>query len=234
MNQNEPAGIPAFQEERIMTSPFDKARQEHRDHLGGTLVKKLEEKGFHAVYVPTKEEALQEVLKIIPEGASVGVPGSVTIREIGAMEKLAERGCEVVHHWNPSLSPEERLFTLQKELLADFFLTSSNAVTLDGTLVNIDGNGNRVSGMAWGKNVLVFVIGLNKVTNTLDDAIARTRNQATPPNVLRLNLQTPCAKTGVCSDCNSPDRACKALLVLERATGGRTSHVILVGEDLGF
>lgn len=217
-----------------MKSPFDNARIEHQARLGNTLVKRLSEKGFHASYVPSREEALAEVLKIIPEGASVGIPGSVTIREIGAMEKLAERGCKVIHHWDPSLSPEERRDALQQELLADFFLTSSNALTLDGLLVNIDGNGNRVSGMAWGKNTLIFVIGLNKVANSLDDAIARTRNMATPPNSLRLGLKTPCAATGVCVNCNSPDRVCNALLVLERATGGRTSHVILVGENLGF
>lgn len=218
----------------MMTGPFDKARREHRDRLGRTLAARFEKRGFRAAYVPTREEALQEVLAIIPEGASVGVPGSVTIREIGAMEALAERGCEVIHHWDPSLSPEERRDALQRELLADYYLTSSNAITLDGMFVNIDGNGNRVSGMAWGKNVLIFVVGLNKVANSLDDAIARTRNIATPPNALRLNLQTPCVSTGACVDCDSPDRVCNALLVLERATGGRTSHVVLVGEDLGF
>ncbi len=114
------------------------------------------------------------------------------------------------------------------------FLTSSNAVTQDGMLVNIDGNGNRVSGMAWGNNTLIFVVGMNKLTATIDEAISRTRNTATPPNALRLKLDTPCTKTGYCVDCSSPDRVCKALLILERATGGRKSHVILVGEDLGF
>ena len=124
--------------------------------------------------------------------------------------------------------------TLQDELLAQYFLTGTNAVTLDGTLVNIDGNGNRVSGMAWGRNTIIFVAGMNKVTKDLDEAIARTRNVATPPNALRLNLQPPCTKTGHCVNCNAPERACKALLILERATTGRTSHVILVGDDLGF
>lgn len=150
------------------------------------------------------------------------------------MEALEERGCPVIHHWDPSLSPDERLQKLQDELLADYFLTSSNAVTQDGMLVNIDGNGNRVSGMAWGNNTLIFVVGMNKLTATIDEAISRTRNTATPPNALRLKLDTPCTKTGYCVDCSSPDRVCKALLILERATGGRKSHVILVGEDLGF
>lgn len=218
----------------MIINPFNAARTKRWRILGETLVKNLSAKGFQSVYVDTKEEALEEILKIIPEGASVGVPGSVTIREIGAMEKLVEQGCSVIHHWDPLLTPEERTKKLQDELLADYFLTSSNAVTHDGMLVNIDGNGNRVSGMAWGNNTLIFVIGMNKVTANIDEAIARTRNTATPPNVLRLNIASPCAKTGHCMNCNSPERVCKALLILERATGGRKSHVILVGEDLGF
>jgi hypothetical protein len=222
------------EEESMSKSPFDESRKNHWRILGKTVVKNLASRGFEALYADTREEALEEVLKIIPEGASVGVPGSVTIREIGAMEALEERGCPVIHHWDPSLSPDERLQKLQDELLADYFLTSSNAVTQDGMLVNIDGNGNRVSGMAWGNNTLIFVVGMNKLTATIDEAISRTRNTATPPNALRLKLDTPCTKTGYCVDCSSPDRVCKALLILERATGGRKSHVILVGEDLGF
>mgnify|MGYP002407474610 CR=1 FL=1 len=215
-------------------SSFAAARREHWKVLGATLVRSLTAKGFQAQYVPTKEEALAEVFRIIPEGATVGIPGSVTIREIGAVEGLRARGCTVIHHWDPSLTQEQRMQTLQDELLAQYFLTGTNAVTLDGTLVNIDGNGNRVSGMAWGRNTIIFVAGMNKVTKDLDEAIARTRNVATPPNALRLNLQPPCTKTGHCVNCNAPERACKALLILERATTGRTSHVILVGDDLGF
>ncbi|HRX25573.1 MAG TPA: lactate utilization protein [Aminivibrio sp.] len=215
-------------------SSFDTARKKHWSVLGPTVAANLSAKGFQAVYAESKKEALDEVLKLIPAGSSVGIPGSVTIREIGAMDALAERGCDVIHHWDPSLTGEERLQRLQDELLADYFLTSSNAVTKDGMLVNIDGNGNRVSGMAWGKNTLIFVIGLNKVTADIDEAISRTRNTATPPNALRLGLETPCTKTGCCVNCSSEERVCKALLILERATGGRKTHVILVGEDLGF
>ena len=218
----------------MTASPFDEARRKHRQILGETVVKNLKSRGFEALYVPTAEEALEEVLRIIPEGASVGIPGSVTIREIGALEKLRERGCTVIHHWDPGLTPEERTQALQDELLAEYYLTGSNAVTRDGMLVNIDGNGNRVSGMAWGKNTLIFVAGMNKITATVDEAISRTRNTATPPNALRLHLDTPCTKTGYCMDCSSDARVCKALLILEGATGGRKTHVILVGEDLGF
>jgi NADPH:quinone reductase-like Zn-dependent oxidoreductase len=219
-----------------MSSPFDAPRAKAREVLGSSVVKELKAKGYEAVYVPTKEKALEEVLKLIPENVSVGVPGTVTIRDIGAMEKLAERGCKISHHWNPALSPEERKQVLLDEYNADYFLTSANAVTRDGKIVNIDGNGNRVSAMAWGLGTLIFVVGINKVVANLDDAIARAKSAA-PPNTLRLGgsgESAPCVRTGYCVDCNSPARTCRALLILERPTMGRKSHVVLVGEDLGY
>ena len=216
-----------------MANPFEAARVKAVEALAGSVVRALNRKGYEAVYAPTKEDALAEVLKLIPEGAVVGVPGTVTIREIGAMEKLAERGCTIHHHWNPDLTPEERMQTLMDEYCADYFLTSANAVTRDGMIVNIDGNGNRVSAMAWGRNVLIFVVGVNKVAGSLEEAVNRART-ATPPNVLRLNGDTPCTQTGYCVDCDSPSRVCRALLILERPTNGRKTHVIMVGEDLGY
>ena len=216
-----------------MANPFEAARVKAVEALAGSVVRALNRKGYEAVYAPTKEDALAEVLKLIPEGAVVGVPGTVTIREIGAMEKLAERGCTIHHHWNPDLTPEERMQTLMDEYCADYFLTSANAVTRDGMIVNIDGNGNRVSAMAWGRNVLIFVVGINKVAGSLEEAVNRART-ATPPNVLRLNGDTPCTQTGYCVDCDSPSRVCRALLILERPTNGRKTHVIMVGEDLGY
>ncbi|MDR2178973.1 MAG: lactate utilization protein [Synergistaceae bacterium] len=216
-----------------MGNLFDASRVKAREALGQSVVKALKAKGYEAVYVPSKEAALEEVLKIIPEGVSVGVPGTVTVREIGAMEKLEERGCTIYHHWNPALSPEERSQVLMDEFCADYFLTSANAITRDGKIVNIDGNGNRVSAMAWGRNTLIFVIGINKVASDLEAAITRSRT-ATPPNVLRLNGNSPCTQTGYCVDCDSPARICRALLILERPVNGRKTHVIMVGEDLGF
>jgi L-lactate utilization protein LutB len=216
-----------------MGNAFNDARAKAREALGQSVVKELKKKGYEAIYVSTKEDALEEVLKLIPQQASVGIPGTVTVREIGAMEKLAERGCKIYHHWDPSLAPEARAQRLMDENCADYFLTSANAVTRDGKIVNIDGNGNRVSGMAWGRNTLIFVIGMNKVTSDLEAAIERSRS-ASPPNAARLNGNTPCSQTGYCVDCDSPARICRALLILERAVSGRKTHVIMVGEDLGF
>ena len=216
-----------------MSNPLGEARVKAHELLGQSMVKALKAKGYEAVYAPTKEAALEEVLKLIPEGVSVGVPGTVTVREIGAMEKLKERKCTVHQHWNPSLTPEQRQQVLMDEYCSDYILTSANAVTRDGMIVNIDGNGNRVSAMAWGRNTLIFVIGVYKVAANLEAAIERAR-AATPPNALRLNLSTPCVQTGHCVDCDSPARICRALLILERPTTGRKTHVIMVGEDLGY
>lgn len=215
-------------------SVWDQVRTEHRKNLGDSLQKALEEKGFQTQYAATAEEAAQAVLDLVPEGASVGIPGSVTIRELGVMKRLEARGCKVFHHWDPELTKETRGPRLEDELESDVFLTSSNAITLDGMIVNIDGTGNRVAGIAWTRGKLILVISLNKVCGDLESAIQRVRDTATPPNTQRLNLATPCAKTGYCMDCNSPQRACRAILILERATMGRDSHVILVGENMGF
>lgn len=217
-----------------MDNVFKAVKLKAMEIIGRTLVSELSKKGYMACYANNKEEALSEVLKIIPENVSVGIPGSVTIREIGAIAALNDRGCTIYHHWNPNLTAEQRMEVLQKENMSDYFLTSANAVTKDGIIVNIDGTGNRVSGMAWGRNELIFVIGVNKITQNVDEAISRIRSKATPPNVLRLNGDTPCTKTGYCVDCDSPNRVCRALLILERPTLGRVTHVIIVGEDLGY
>lgn len=216
-----------------MSNPFDAARVKAREALGQSVVKELKAKGYEAVFAPTKAAALEEVVKLIPGGTSVGVPGTVTVREIGAMEKLKELGCTIYHHWNPNATPEELTQARMDENNAEYFLTSANAITRDGKIVNIDGNGNRVGGMAWGRNTLIFVIGVNKVAANLEEAITRART-ATQPNVLRLGVDTPCAHTGYCVDCNSPARVCRALLILERPVNGRKTHVIMVGEDLGY
>ena len=203
--------------------------------LGKKICGALLENGFtSAIYVATASEALEAASGMIPDGVSVGVPGTVTVRQIGLLEKLEGKGCRVLHHWDPSLTPEERPVRLAEENAADWFVTSSNAVTHDGKLVNIDGNGNRVAAMAWGLGKILYVIGMNKVTRNLHGAIKRVRDSATPPNTMRLGIKTPCLELGHCADCSSPQRSCRAVLILERAPFGREAHVILVGEALGY
>jgi hypothetical protein len=205
----------------------------------GALAQKISEallkNGYRsAVYADTAAEARDVAAGMIPDGASVGIPGTVTVRQIGLPEKLESKGCRVIHHWDPALAPEDRAARLGGENAADWFVTSSNAITFDGKMVNIDGTGNRVAAMAWGRGKLLFIIGMNKAARDLESAIQRARDVATPANTARIGTATPCVSAGRCVDCNAPERSCRAVLILERVPFGREAHVILTGESLGY
>lgn len=196
-------------------------------HICGALLKK----GYtSASFARTADDARNMVLGKVPPNCSVGVPGSVTVRQLGLIEALEARGCTVHQHWGYAYTFEDK----NKQNMADWYVTSSNAITRDGMLVNVDGQGNRVAAMAWGNNEIIYVIGMNKVTATLEEAMRRAHTAASPANALRTGTPTPCTKTGYCMDCNSPDRTCRAMLILERAPQGRTAHVILIGQTLGY
>lgn len=204
------------------------------ENLGNSVCKALNARGFKARYAATAKEACEAVKELIPAGAVVGVPGSVTAREIGAIEALSEKGCKVVHHWKPGLAPDERKAVLMEEFNADWCLTSANAITKYGVIVNIDGTGNRVAVMSWALGKLIYVIGVNKIAGDIDSAVDRARNIASPPNARRTGADTPCAKLGYCVDCNSPQRICNIFTVIPRCPLGRECHVIIVGESLGY
>jgi hypothetical protein len=214
--------------------PFEAPNREIAERLGETVARNLEAKGFKAAYVPDGAAAVRAVCERIPSGCSVGVPGSVTIRQLGLPERLRERGCRIFQHWDPSLAPEGRPVRLAEEIASDWYLTSSNALTFDGMLVNIDGTGNRVAGMSWAANRILFVVGVNKICRDVESAIRRIRDVATPRNALRLGSNLPCARVGHCVDCNSPERACRILTILERCPFGRDATVLIVGEALGY
>lgn len=200
--------------------------------IGKDVVKSLERRGFEAEYVPTGADALKRILEIIPENASVGIPGTVTVRDIGALDALKERGNVVYQHWG-KMSNEERRAARFKENEADVFLTSANALTRDGEIINIDGTGNRVAGMAWGNGLVLFVIGINKLTFDMNDGIKRARS-ATIPNAVRQNEPSACVKAGHCVNCRDEASMCRAVLILERPLKGRKFHIIIVGENLGY
>lgn len=215
-------------------SDFEGHRRVWRERLGNTVTKALHKRGYRSLYVGTKEEALSSVLELISEDQSVAVPGTVTIREIGAMEALSSRGNKVVHHWDPKLTAETKKGRLEEELRCEVFLTSSNAITHDGIMVNIDGTGNRLAGMSWSPGKIIYVIGINKVCHDLDSAMRRVRDVATPINASRLGIDVPCAKIGYHVGCTVPNTVCRATLISEYPTMGRDSTVILVGENLGY
>ena len=200
--------------------------------IGLDAVKALEKRGFSAEYAATSQDALKRILEIIPQNASVGIPGTVTIRDIGALDALRERGNKIFQHWG-QMSDKERRDARFLENTADVFLTSANALTRDGEIINIDGTGNRVAGMAWGNGLVLFVIGINKLAFDLSDGIKRARS-ATIPNAIRQNEETACLKAGHCVNCRDDKSMCRAILILERPVKGRQYHIIIVGENLGY
>lgn len=204
----------------------------HELRLNATA-KALEGNGFKAYVVPDRVVAKELILNLIPEGSVVGIGGSVTIREIGVIEELERRGFKVVHHW-VKVSPEESLELRRKALTSDVYLCSSNAVTLDGKLVNIDALGNRVAAMVFGPKRVIVVVGRNKLVRDVEEGISRAKNVAAVANALRLNYKTPCTTLGYCVDCKSPERSCNITTIIERKPTATDVHVVLVNEDLGF
>jgi len=179
----------------------------------------LRKRGFEADLVATKAEAKALVMQEAEAAQSVGWGGSETLKEIGAREALMASGKEIRDH----------------QTSMDLFLLSANAITSDGVIVNIDGTGNRVAASIFGPKRVVYVIGRNKVVNGgVLEAIARAKRFACPPNCKRLARKTPCAETGVCADCDSPDRICKVTAVFDRAPTHTPTRAILVDEDLGY
>jgi hypothetical protein len=197
-------------------------------------VEKLVAHDFKAIYVKTKEDAVQEIWKHITPKQRIGVGGSVTIRGLGILEKLQTQGCTIYDHWKPGLTKENILEIRKSQMVSDLFLSSSNAVTLNGELVNIDGVGNRVNSTNFGPGKVILVVGYNKIVEDVQEAIQRIKNVAAPLNARRLNVDVPCAKVGKCVDCNSPNRICRAIVIHERKPSLTDILVILVGEELGF
>jgi hypothetical protein len=197
-------------------------------------VEKLEAHDFKAVFVKDKKEAVEEILNYITPQTKVGVGGSVTIRELGILEKLEARGNVLFNHWKPGLLKEEILQIRKAQMTCDLFLSSTNAVTLNGYLVNIDGIGNRVNSSVFGPGKVILVAGFNKIVDDVEEAIKRIKNVSAPLNARRLNIDVPCAKVGKCVDCNSSNRICRAVVIHERRPTLTDILVIIVGEELGF
>ena len=197
-------------------------------------LKALGKNNFDARYVATGAEALKEIFGAIPDGAVVGVGGSQTLMQIGFFEEAAKRPFTLMNPSPATLSPEEFIAERRKILLCDVYLASSNAITEDGKLLNVDGTGNRTSGMTFGPKKVILVAGINKIVKDMDAAAKRVREWAAPMNAKRLGLKTPCAETGVCGDCSSPQRICNIYLVLAKKPSRTEFTVLLVGEELGF
>ena len=201
--------------------------------LAEKVIKGLESRNMTGYYAETKEEALKKALEIIPEGSTVGWGGSVSVNEIGLKDAVINGNYNALVRENCK-TPEEKE-KLQREIFfSDYFLSSSNAVTEDGILVNIDGNSNRIAAIAYGPQHVLMIVGMNKVAKDLDSAVSRARNVAAPINAQRFPLNTPCKKTGACANCKSIDSICCEFLITRFSRHTGRIHVILVGEELGY
>ncbi len=198
--------------------------------LGEKVIKALNSRNIEAFYAESKEEALKKALELIPEGSSISMGGSMSAREIGLVDKLKEGNYNFIDRDN---SEDKRAATLMA-YDADFYLSSVNAMTEDGVLVNIDGNSNRVSAIAFGPKNVIFIVGMNKVCNDVDGAMKRARNVAAPVNAQRFGLTTPCTQNGACLNCKSPDTICCQFLITRYSRHNGRIHVILVNDNLGF
>ena len=197
--------------------------------LAKTVIKGLESRNMSGYYAASKEEALKQALELIPEESTIAMDGCVSAREIGLVEALEKGNYNYLDR--SKMSPRESLMAAYD---ADIFLSSANAVTNDGILINIDGNSNRVSCIAQGPRKVVFIVGINKVCSDLDSAMKRARNVAAPVNAQRFDLNIPCRETGKCFDCKSMDTICCQFLITRFSRHTDRIHVILVNDTLGY
>lgn len=207
----------------------------YHEKVANQIIKELEKKRMAGSYAPTKGQAKEEVIRMIPEGATVFRCGSTSLVEMGLWEAVkAIPKVTVIDPYLPEWSPEEGLEQRRRGLTADIMIASSNAITLNGTLVNLDGMGNRVAAMAFGPKKVILVVGMNKVSPDLDTALKRVKHQAAPLNNIRLNLPNPCTETGLCADCRTASRICNMWSIIEGQAVKDRVHVKLVGEPLGY
>lgn len=198
--------------------------------LAGKVIKGLASRNMTGYYAADKEEARSIALGLIAEGGTVTMGGGMSVHEIGLVEALKKGEYNFIDRDEI----EDKRAAMLAAYDADVFLASANAMTEDGILVNIDGNANRVSAIAQGPRKVVFIAGLNKVCSDVDGAMKRARNVAAPINAQRFGLSTPCAKTGACADCKSPDTICCQFLITRYSKHADRIHVILVNDSLGF
>lgn len=193
------------------------------------LKETLEKYGFMVKIFEDSKSAKDELLNEIKIDETVGIGGSMTIQQMGIYEDLKNRGNVVIWHWKKDVESP-----LQKAMNTDVYLTSTNAITMDGKLVNMDGNGNRVASMFFGHKNVYVIVGKNKICKDYEEARQRIKDIAAPLNAKRLNLSTPCTITGKCNDCNSPQKICKVETIIHRNPGTCQIHIYLVDEELGY
>ena len=208
--------------------------EQRNERLGAKMVKAMQRRHFDAYYCATASEAKAKVNELIPDGASVTWGGTMTVHDMDIPKMLQERGTLKVWDRDKVETPEEKQEMYLRAFQADYYLSSANAITEDGVIVNIDGNGNRVAAITWGPQHVIFVVGMNKVAQDPEAALKRARSTAAPINAARFDIQTPCQLDGQCHNCNSPQSICNYIHFLRNSSKPGRIIVILVGENLGY
>lgn len=203
------------------------------DKVGPKVAEALNKRFFEAYYCSDRESGLQKVLELIPQNHVVSWGGTSTVDELGIKDALRQRGQAVIDR-DTAKDAQERKEMLKKALTCDTFLMSSNAISSDGELVNIDGTGNRVAALCFGPDQVVVVAGMNKVAGDLDDAMGRARQVAAPINAQRFQLKTPCSVNGLCGNCKGADCICAQIVTTRVCKPAGRIKVVLIGENLGF
>ena len=208
-------------------------KKEYYKNLANTVMKGFQKRFIESYYCENATEAKDLALSLVSENASVSFGGSVTLDETGVLEALRNRRDITLYDRATATTPEENKKIMHEALSCDYYFMSSNAITADGELVNIDGNGNRVAALIYGPENVIILAGMNKIVKTVEEGISRTRNTASPQNCIRLNKNTPCAANGVCGNCLT-DTICDQIVITRASRVPQRIKVILIGEELGF
>lgn len=209
-------------------------KQQYYENTAKTILKTFDKRGFEGCYCAAAKEAAEKALSYVKPGMSVSFGGSMSLTESRVMDALKKRDDITLLDRSTAQTPEEVKEIYRRALSCDCYFMSTNAITLDGELVNTDGTGNRVAALAYGPDNVVIVAGMNKVASNLEEAHLRVKNVASPPNCIRLNRNTPCAAAGKCHDCFGEDCICSHTVVTRRCAQKGRIKIILVGEDLGY
>jgi hypothetical protein len=208
----------------------------YKEKLAQKTIESLEKNNIGACYIETVEEACSKVISLIPQGSKVGHGGSLTLQQLGIMEVLRKGNYNFIDRTVLSIGEADKYRQRIESLSADVFLMSTNAITMDGQLVNIDGSGNRVAALIFGPSKVIVIAGINKIVPNIEAAIDRIKNYVAPIHAKRRDRQLPCAKEGKCVNCHAPKRFCNSLVITEHQyleSKGRLL-VIIVGKELGL
>lgn len=197
-------------------------------------IEALKKNNMNGYYAKNRDEVIELIKDIVKEGSKVAVGGSETLSELGILEHLRSGRYDFLDRYKEGLTREEVTNIFKQSFLADAYLSSCNAITENGELYNVDGNGNRVAAMLYGPDKVIVICGVNKIVKDVDEAIKRNREISAPMNAKRLNKKTPCAKVGYCMNCNSPERICNEYTLIKKQRSSERMHVIFLNENLGY